>query len=108
VTVTGEHAAEAEAEAVTVPAVPRCSAIVPVSALLDSRPGVEFLGMVECGLPAAGRIIGRCPHGHVRDGWLCEPHAALAGEGGCRACRELEDGAHDCALTVERVTGGPS
>ena len=103
-TVTGEHAAEA----VTVPAVPRCSAIVPVSALLDAEPGVEFLGMVGCGLPAVVRIIGRCPHGHVRDGWLCEPHAALAGEGGWRACRELEDGAHDCALTVERVTGGPS
>lgn len=103
-TVTGEHAAEA----VTVPAVPRCSAIVPVSALLDAEPGVEFLGMVACGLPSVGRFAGRCPCGHVRSAWLCEPHAALAGEGGCRACRELAEGAHDCALTVERVTGGRS
>lgn len=99
---------ERTAETATAPGVPRCSVIVPVSALPGAEPGAGFLGMAACGLPAAVRIIGRCRCGHVRDGWLCEPHAALAGEGGCRACRELEDGPHDCLLTVERVTGGPS
>ena len=86
----------AQAEAGT--GVPRCSAIVPVSALLEDEPGAEFLGMVACGLLAVGRFVGCCLCGHVRDGWLCESHSALAFEGGCRACRELADGAHDCPL----------
>jgi hypothetical protein len=86
--------------------VPGCSALVPVTAALAVPPWAELLGMVACGLPAVVRVAGRCPCGHARDGWLCEPHAALARQGGCRACLELEAGAHDCPLAVELVTGG--
>lgn len=87
---------------------PRCSALVPVSALIEARPGAEFLGTVPCGFPAAARFVGCCRCGHVRDGWLCEPHAALARNGGCRACLEAETGAHDCPLAVDFITGGGS
>jgi hypothetical protein len=88
--------------------VPRCSAMVPVSALLDPVAGVEFVGTVPCGLPAITRLTGRCRCGHVRDGWLCETHAPMAGNSGCRACLELAEGAHDCPLSVDLITGGGS
>jgi hypothetical protein len=75
----------------------RCSAMIPL----------ELWGapvLVRCPAPAAGHWAGRCPCGHVRDGWLCEPHAEMAGDGGCRACLELAEGAHDCPLPVSRST----
>lgn len=99
---------ERTAETVAGAGVPRCSAVVPVTALLDRMTGPECIGTVLCGLPAAVHLVGRCPCGHVRDGWLCKPHAALAGNGGCRACLELETGAHDCRLAVDLITGGAS
>jgi hypothetical protein len=101
VSAVGERTAQAPA----VTGVPRCSVTVPVSALLDPAAGAEFIGTVLCGLPAVMRFTGRCPCGHVRDGWLCEPHAAMIAEGGCRACREAAEGAHDCPLLdVSRST----
>jgi hypothetical protein len=79
--------------------VPRCSVMIPLE--LWSAPV-----LVQCPEPAVGYWTGRCPCGHVRDGWLCEVHAALSGEGGCRACLELADGPHNCPLRVSRVTHG--
>jgi hypothetical protein len=92
--------------------VPRCSALVPVTAVAPGSAwigvGFELVGVVACGLPAVVHLVGCCPCGHVRDGWLCEVHAPMAGNGGCRACLELEEGAHDCPLSVDLITGGGS
>jgi len=86
---------------------PRCLAKVPVAELIEVEASAPYSvhGLVLCGLPAAGYWAGRCPCGHVRDAWLCGPHAELAGQSGCRACRELPEGAHDCPLPgVSRST----
>ena len=91
---------ERTAPAGTVTGVPRCSALIPL----------ELWGapvLVRCPKPADGWWQGRCPCGHVRDAWLCEPHAELVARSGCRTCRELPEGAHDCLLLdVSRVTPG--
>lgn len=75
---------------------PRCSVLVPLD--LWSAPA-----LVRCPFPAVGHWRGVCACGHPREGDLCGAHAAVAGDGGCRACLELEDGAHDCALPVART-----
>jgi hypothetical protein len=80
---------------------PRCSVLIPVK--LWSAPA-----LVRCPFPAEGHLRGVCACGHPREGDLCGDHAAMAGEGGCRACLELKTGAHDCPLTVDLITGGAS
>lgn len=82
---------------------PWCSALVPVL-LSELLPGWEGDGWSpeKCGAPATGYWTGECPCGHARDAWLCDEHAGVAGQSGCQACRELEDGPHDCVLTVTR------
>lgn len=64
--------------------------------------------LMRCPEPPVGRFLGRCPCGHVRDGWLCGEHAEMLALSGCRACIEDEDRPHDCPLTVTPVimTGG--
>ena len=91
---------ERTAQAGAATGVPRCSAMIPLEPW-----GAPVLA--RCPEPAGGVWQGRCPCGHIRDAWLCEPHAALAARSGCRACRELPGGAHDCPLPdVSRVTPG--
>ena len=80
--------------------------MVSVADLIDATELFAPLGLVRCALPATGYWAGECPCGHVRDGWMCKVHAEMAGEGGCRACVELEDRPHDCPLPLARVTSG--
>lgn len=82
---------------------PKCSAVIPVP-LAEILPGwlADGYSLERCGEPAAGRYAGRCPCGHVRDGWLCAPHAADAEGGGCRACVEDPANPHDCPLPLTR------
>lgn len=94
--------------AATSTGLPFCSAMVPVEDIIGPSPSLIPLGLVRCGLAADGWYQGRCPCGHVRDGWLCGFHAEQAGDGGCRACLELEDSPHQCPLPVSRVTPGGS
>lgn len=77
---------------------PRCSVLVPL-VLAEGLPPE----MLTCPLDGVAWVTGRCPCGHVRDGWLCKEHLPLATRGGCRACLEAPEGAHDCPLAV---TGG--
>jgi hypothetical protein len=67
---------------------PACKA-APVSSVPCPFPGVALVRMV-------------CEHGHVREGLMCEPHAADAASPGplaqCLPCGEGPDG-HACALT---------
>lgn len=86
--------------------VPRCSVMVLAVGLPGPFAPLAAYGLVKCGLPAAGYYQGRCPCGHVRDGWLCEGHAERAGDGGCRACIDLAEDPHDCPLPLSRVTAG--
>ena len=79
---------------------PRCSVLIPVE--VWSAPA-----LVRCPFPADGRWLGVCACGHVREGDLCGGHAQDAAGGGCRACLELEEGAHECPLPVARI-GDPS
>jgi hypothetical protein len=94
VSAAGERLAQAAAGT----GVLRCSVVVPVP--FGSPPPV----LIPCPRLADGFWQGRCPCGHVRDGWLCGVHAAMAGDGGCRACLELAEGPHDCPLPVSRIT----
>lgn len=85
------------------PGIPRCSARIPhpLDLVLEVHPA-----LMPCPEYADGYYQGRCPCGHIRDGWLCAAHGAQAGEGGCRACLEHGSGPHDCPLPVARVSAG--
>lgn len=99
-TVLGENPVQ------VVTGIPRCSVMVAVADLISLPAPLAPFGLVPCALPAAGWYAGQCPCRHVRDGWLCEVHAEMAGEGGCRACVELAEDPHDCPLPLSRVTPG--
>ena len=88
-----------ERTARTVPGAQDCSAMLPVFLEPCAPPA-----LLRCPEPPVARFEGRCPCGHVRDGWLCEEHAQLLGLSGCRACLEDEGGPHECPLTVTPVT----
>ena len=75
---------------------PRCSVMIPLR--LFGAPA-----LVRCPFPAEGRWRGVCKCGHPREGDLCGKHARIPGDGGCRVCLELEEGAHECALPVARI-----
>ena len=75
-----------------------CSAMIPAPGATVAAPG-----LTPCPEDAEGRYLGRCPCGHIRDGWLCAGHAEQLGESGCRACIEDENAPHDCLLTVTPV-----
>lgn len=93
---TGVRAQEASAGT----GAPFCSAVIAAG---EDAGGAPFL--IPCPNEADGWHQGRCPCGHVRDGWLCTVHGTLADAGGCRACLESLD-PHDCPLPVSRVTPG--
>jgi hypothetical protein len=104
-------AVDERAETATGAGVPRCMAMVDVPGLVGDGvlpASLIAFGLVRCGLPAAGWWQGRCPCGHVRDGWRCEHHEENVGEGGCLACLELPGNPHLCPLPLTRITGGPS
>lgn len=90
------------------PDAPRCPVVVPVplSELLGWP--VDGYSLERCGGEPAGYFEGRCPCGHERSGWLCAGHAGDPEGGGCRACLELRQGAHECPLPLARqgVPGG--
>jgi hypothetical protein len=65
----------------------------------------DFPSLMRCPEPPVAQVEGRCPHGHVREGWLCEAHAQMLASSGCRACLEDEGMPHECPLSVRRVTG---
>jgi hypothetical protein len=85
--------------AATVPGIPECSAMIPVTFHPDDLPA-----LMRCPEPPVAQVEGRCPHGHVREGWLCDEHAEMLALSGCRACLEDERLPHECPLTVRRVT----
>ena len=89
-----------ERQAATLPGVPDCQAMIPVTCDPDELPA-----LMRCPEPPVARVEGRCPHGHVREGWLCGEHAEQLGLSGCRACLEDERLPHGCPLTVRRITG---
>jgi hypothetical protein len=97
---------EARAERAIATGIPRCSVMVAVSDLLDATAFFAPVGLVLCGLPAVGYWQGKCPCGHVRDGWMCEVHAEGPGDGGCLACLEVPGDSHKCPLPLSRVTPG--
>jgi len=90
---------ELERRAEARPRVPECSASVPVFLDPESPPP-----LMRCPEDAVGLFLGRCPCGHLREGWLCGEHAEMLGLSGCRACFEDEDAPHDCPLSVTPVT----
>ena len=85
------------------PGGPECSVVIPVplAVLLPGFPG-DGWSLERCGKPAVGRYIGRCPCGHVRDGWMCADCAAQMA-GGCRACTEDPSNPHYCPVTLARA-----
>jgi len=48
---------------------------------------VDFFGtFIPCPVAAAGPYRRMCVHEHLRDGWLCQPHADRAAYGFCLPC----------------------
>lgn len=80
------------------PGTPECSAMIALVFHPDDLPS-----LMRCPQPPVAEVEGRCPCGHVREGWLCERHARMLAQSGCRAC--LEDGLlpHECPLAVREV-----
>lgn len=86
---------ELERRAGAVPGAPECSAMLPLFLVPGAPPE-----LMRCPEPPAGRFEGRCPCGHVRDGWLCAGHAEMLAASGCLACLEDERAPHGCPLAV--------
>lgn len=66
-------------------------------------PGAE---PVICGYPAASLYLMECPHGHVRQRWLCAWHAGRAVKGFCGDCFEMPfSSAHRCPIVIAPAEG---
>ena len=67
---------------------------------IDNFFGVD-LG--ACGQPGK-RVSRACQHEHVRDGYLCEDHAANVAYGMCEDCHTHPTHPHECSIHIMPLT----